>query len=144
MRHVASRHAPEFLEIDVTMSQVKVLYMASIRPDTNISKVAAQLNVGLSAVSGLVDRLVEHGLLTRHEDPVDRRQHLLNVSAKGARVLERVRELNAAHLEGLLDGLSGVELKALRDGVAALERESRRLDQQATAAPDAGDEGTPA
>lgn len=130
MRHVAQRHAPEFLEIDVTMSQIKVLYMASVRPDTNMSMVAAQLHVGLSAVSGLVDRLVEHGLLTRHEDPVDRRQHLLNVSPKGARVLERVRELNTAHLERLLSGLSERELDALHDGIAALEREAHKLDER--------------
>jgi DNA-binding MarR family transcriptional regulator len=128
MRHVAQRHAPEFLEIDVTMSQVKVLYMVSVRPDTNMSMVAAQLHVGLSAVSGLVDRLVEHGLLTRNEDPADRRQHLLNVSPKGARVLERVRELNTAHLDRLLAGLSTPELEALRDGISALERESGLLD----------------
>lgn len=129
MRHVANRHASEFLEIDVTMSQVKVLYMVSVRPDTNMSKVAAQLSVGLSAVSGLVDRLVEHGLLTRHEDPTDRRQHLLALSPKGAHVLERFRELNAAHLDSLLKGLSREELDALRDGFAALEREASRLDQ---------------
>lgn len=135
MRHVADRHAPEFLEIDVTMSQVKVLYMASVRPDTNMSMVAAQLNVGLSAVSGLVDRLVEHGLLTRREDPVDRRQHLLNVSPKGARVLERVRELNRNHLDRLLAGLSATELAALHDGIAALERESLRLDETGSAEP---------
>lgn len=144
MRHVADRHAPEFLEIDVTMSQVKVLYMVSVRPDTNMSTVAAQLSVGLSAVSGIVDRLVEHGLLTRHEDPADRRQHLLALSPKGARVLERFRELNTAHLDSLLNGLSGEELDALREGIAALEREASRLDQSVATHPEARDEGTPA
>lgn len=144
MRHVAHRHTPEFLEIDVTMSQVKVLYMASVRPDTNMSMVAAQLNVGLSAVSGLVDRLVEHGLLTRQEDPADRRQHLLNVSPKGARVLERVRELNTAHLDRLLAGLSTPELASLRDGISALERESRRLDERGITDAAKHDEGTSA
>ncbi len=144
MRHVASRHAPEFLEIDVTMSQVKVLYMVSVRPDTNMSRVAVQLCVGLSAVSGLVDRLVDHGLLTRREDPTDRRQHLLTVSPEGARVLERVRELNSAHFDSLLTGLSGHELEALQEGIAALERESTRLDRAPTTSSDARAERTTA
>ena len=129
MRYVASSHAIELLEVDVTMSQAKVLYMVSASPGMNMSMVATRLQVGLSAASGLVDRLVEHGYLTRHEDADDRRQHLLALSPQGTLVIERVRELNSRHLERLIAGLSDEEAQALRQGIAALAREARALSE---------------
>jgi DNA-binding MarR family transcriptional regulator len=124
VRDMASAHAPEFLEVDVTMSQAKVLFMVSIHPGTNMSMVATRLGVGLSAVSGLVDRLVEHGYLTRQEDADDRRQNLLTLSPQGSLVIERIRELNMRHFEGLMAGLSEGELEALLRGISAMAREA--------------------
>lgn len=144
MRHTASMHAPEFLEIDVTMSQAKVLYMVDLRPGINMSAVAAQLHVGLSAASGLVERLVEHGYLARREDPTDRRQHLLTLSQEGARVISRVRELNVNQMHRMLLGLTSAELSALRTGVAALDREARTLDPSPTASAAPAPERNPA
>jgi DNA-binding MarR family transcriptional regulator len=144
MRHTASMHAPEFLEIEVTMSQAKVLYMVSLWPGINLSAVTARLHVGLSAASGLVDRLVEHGYLERHEDPTDRRQHLLDLSPEGARVIGRVRELNVNHMNRMLVGLTSTELSALRKGVAALDREARALDPTPTASAAIAPERNPA
>jgi DNA-binding MarR family transcriptional regulator len=137
-------HAPEFLEIDVTMSQAKVLYMVDLRPGINMSAVAAQLHVGLSAASGLVERLVEHGYLARREDPTDRRQHLLTLSPEGARVIGRVRELNVNQMNRMLLGLTSAELSALRTGVAALDREARTLDPSPTASAATAPERKPA
>jgi DNA-binding MarR family transcriptional regulator len=125
MRHVAGWHAPAFLGLDVTMSQAKCLYVASVRPGIGMSAMADQLHVGLSSISGLVDRLVEHGYLERHEDPDDRRQQQLWLTPAGATAVEHIRELNGELLRSLLDGLSGHELEALRVGIAALDRESQ-------------------
>ncbi len=124
MRRLAGWHAPEFLGVDVTMSQAKCLYVAALRPGIGMSALAEQLQVGLSAVSGLVDRLVDHGYLERHEDPSDRRQQQVSVTDAGAAVLERIRELNAELLRTLLRGLSPAELEALRKGIAAMDREA--------------------
>ncbi|HKZ92702.1 MAG TPA: MarR family transcriptional regulator [Candidatus Limnocylindrales bacterium] len=126
MHHIAGWRASEFLGVDVTMSQAKCLYVVSARPGIGMSAVAEQLGVGLSAVSGLVDRLVDHGYLERHEDPSDRRQQQVSLTAAGATVLARIRELNAEFLRTLLRGLSATELEALRQGISALDREARR------------------
>ena len=84
--------APEFLAVDVTMSQAKLLYLVTAQPGIVMSALAAQLGVSLSTVSGLVDRLVEHGHIERREDPADRRQQRVTVTAEGASVVERMRE----------------------------------------------------
>ena len=83
--------------------------------------------IGSSAVSGLVDRLVEHGYVDRHEDPNDRRQQLVSLTPAGEEVLDRIREFNADLLRTLLEGMSPPELDGLSLGLAALDREARRI-----------------
>ena len=129
MRNVSAWHAPDFLGLDVTMSQAKCLYVVSLHPGIGMSAMSEHLGVGLSAVSGLVDRLVEHGYLERHEDPSDRRQQQLSLTASGAAVVDRIRELNVEHLRTLLQGLHVTELEALREGIAALDRQARLTHQ---------------
>jgi DNA-binding MarR family transcriptional regulator len=129
MRHVAGWHVPEFLAIDVTMSQAKLLYIVTAQPGIVMSALASRLGVGLSTVSGLVDRLVEHGYLDRREDPSDRRQQRLTVTPDGASAVDRLREINLRHMRTLLDGLALTELRALSVGFAALGRSAARIDQ---------------
>jgi DNA-binding MarR family transcriptional regulator len=127
MRHVADWHTSEFLGVDVTMSQAKVMYVASVRPGIGMSALAAELGVSLSAVSGLVDRLVAIGYLERREEPSDRRQQLVALTAAGAAALDVLRELRAELMRRLMAGLDAAELASLRDGLAALDREARHL-----------------
>jgi DNA-binding MarR family transcriptional regulator len=126
MRHVAGWRVPDFLGVDVTMSQAKCLYLAGVHPGIGMSALAEHLHVGSSAVSGLVDRLVEHGYLDRYEDPVDRRAQLVSLTPAGVEVLDRIREFNADLLRTLLEGMSPAELDGLGLGLAALDREAQR------------------
>lgn len=126
MRHVAGWRVPDFLGVEVTMSQAKCLYLAAVHPGIGVSALAEHLHVGSSAVSGLVDRLVEHGYLDRHEDPADRRAQLVSLTPAGVHVLDRIREFNADLLRTLLQGMSPAELDGLQLGLAALAREARR------------------
>ena len=129
MRHVAESHAPEFLGVDITMSQAKALYLLSVRPVATMSSIAAELGVGASAVSGLVDRLVAQGHVERKEDPDDRRQQLVTITAAGTATLDRMREMRAQVTLRLLTGLDDDELEAFRTSLVALDREVQRLDE---------------
>ncbi len=128
MRHVAESHAPEFLGTDVTMSQAKALYLLSVRPGATMSAIAAELGVGASAVSGLVDRLVAQGYVERKEDPADRRQQLVTITEAGTTTLDSMREMRAQVTLRLLQGLDADELEAFRISLIALDREVQRLD----------------
>lgn len=124
LRHVAGRNAPEFLGVDVTMSQAKVMHVARLQPGISMSALAAELKVGPSAISGLVDRLVEHGYLERQEDPSDRRQQLVSLTPAGQETVDRIREFSVSHIRPLLCRLSRPELAALHTGITALDREA--------------------
>jgi len=120
MRRVATWHAPDLLEVAVTMSQAKVLYLAAASGGTHMSELATRLGVSISTTSGLVERLVDHGLLARHDDPADRRQVVVTITPTGLADLERFRELNAAQLRRLLGRLRDPELDVVERATALL------------------------
>ena len=126
MQRLAESHAPEFLEIDITMPQAKLLYLLGAAGDLHMSELVARLGVSLSTVSGLVDRVVDHGLATRREDRADRRQVVVGLTPAGSDFIDRFRELNARQMRELLAVLDDAELACVRDALGALAARRRR------------------
>jgi DNA-binding MarR family transcriptional regulator len=122
MHSLAGGHAPEFLEIAITMPQAKVLYLLGAAGELHMSALVARLGVSLSTVSGLVDRLVDHGLARRREDAADRRQVVVDLTAAGTAFIDRFRELSVAEMRQLLVLLDDHELASVRHALGALAR----------------------
>ena len=127
MQSLADGHAPEFLEIDITMPQAKLLYLLGAVGDLHMSDLVARLGVSLSTISGLVDRIVDHGLAHRREDPADRRQVVVGLTPAGRAFIDRFRELNADQMRNLLAFLDDAELASTRHALAALAGAAARL-----------------
>lgn len=127
MHRLAGSHAPEFLEIAVTMPQAKLLYLLGAAGELHMSELVLRLGVSLSTVSGLVDKVVEAGLAARHEDPADRRQVVVGLTAAGTEFIDRFRELNAREMRELLDLLDDAELASVRAALVALSHAADRL-----------------
>jgi DNA-binding MarR family transcriptional regulator len=66
-----------------------------------IGDMAEALQQRHHSVSELVERAVAAGLLDRSADPDDRRRHHLELSPKGAAVLEELSEVHRAELRDL-------------------------------------------
>lgn len=77
-------------EIDLTMSQMKALQVLTASGPLSVGELAQTLSVGSPAASVLVDALVRQGLLTRAEDPADRRRTLVALSPQGQELAERL------------------------------------------------------
>jgi len=120
MHSVASAHAPEFLEVGVTMSQAKVLYLVQAAPELRMSDLSARLGVSLSTVSGVVDRLVDQGLLDRRDDPADRRHVVLRITDAGTTQLQLFRELNAGQVRSLLSRIDIAGLAVIEQALDLL------------------------
>lgn len=129
MRRVAGMHAPEFAEVDITMPQAKTLYVVGASGEIHMSALVARLGVSLSTVSGLVDRLVDAGFATRHDDPADRRQVVVAVTPSGIDFLDRFRELGSGQLRRLLRVLELEELAAIERALASLTRAAEAVDR---------------
>lgn len=120
MHLLSEMHSTEFVELDISMPQAKLLYLLASAGEVRMSALAVRLHVTLSTVSGAVDRLVERGLASRHDDPADRRQVLVTVTPDGIALIERFRELNEAQLSSLLDALDDRQLAVVAEGVEVL------------------------
>jgi DNA-binding MarR family transcriptional regulator len=66
-------------------------------------------------VSGLVSRMVQEGLVSRQEDPANRRCNRVQLTAKGRRLFEAVGPDHEACLDGMFSTLSAKEQEQLRD-----------------------------
>lgn len=60
-------------------------------------------------MTGIVDRLVERGLVTRTRDPNDRRTLLVELSPEGRRVMERITEQKRVWMRRFLQVMSADE-----------------------------------
>lgn len=127
LQHLARWRQVDLVDVEITMPQARCLMVVAIDPAISISGLAAHLHIGLPAASGLVERLVEAGHVERNPDAHDRRQQLVTLTDQGRALVDRFHELPAERLGQLIAGLSLRELRSLRDGIEAIEREARRI-----------------
>ena len=121
-------HAPEFTSVDLTMAQAKLLYVVTASGELSMSEIAHRLGVTISTASGAVDHLVSVGLLSRVDDPANRRQVVVSVTPFGLETLEQLRELGTRQLRALLEAVRD-------DGDLALIERAMRILSDALEAP---------
>ncbi|WP_307827625.1 MarR family transcriptional regulator [Planomonospora sp. ID82291] len=85
-----NRPSSPLFDSNLTMRQLKVVMLLAARGSASGQELAHHLGVGLGTVTGLVDRLVGHGLVARHEDPHDRRVRRAELTPAGHSLLERI------------------------------------------------------
>jgi DNA-binding MarR family transcriptional regulator len=69
-----------WMRLNLSIGQLKSLFFISNRGTTSLSKLASALGVTPTNTTGIVDRLLKRGLITRTENPDDRRVLLLRTT----------------------------------------------------------------
>jgi DNA-binding MarR family transcriptional regulator len=106
------------VEETMTLTQFRTLVLLSQHGDTTIVRMAERLGVNPSSAQRQVDRLVRIGMVTRAENPADRRELMVALAPAGralvnavtarrrqalSRIVRRMDPTDAAHLtEALL------------------------------------------
>ncbi len=111
-----------WLELNLTISQLKSLFFIANQGTTNFSRLAAALGVTPPNVTGIVDRLVDQGLVSRRENPEDRRMLMLRVTGKGETLIAELRERTVSHMSEALAHLSLEELNTIAQGLRLLSK----------------------
>jgi len=88
----------------LTPRHLGVLFEVQARP-TSQQALIETIGVDPSKLVGLLNDLEADGLIVRKRDPVDRRRHIVEVSAKGSARLEDAKQVAATVEEELLAGL---------------------------------------
>jgi DNA-binding MarR family transcriptional regulator len=105
----------EMLELDVTMTQLKILFLLFVDGLKRMSDLAADLGVTLATASGLAERLVERDFITRESQPDDRRVVLCRLTPSGEKAINRIWETAGNRLRDLLRALDTEDVRVLRD-----------------------------
>ncbi len=112
--------AAEWLRLDLTMAQVKLLFALAGDSPLTVGGLAAQLTVTLPAASHLIDRLVQIGLVERCEDAQDRRRTLVRLTGAGAGLVGRLRQETGGRIREWFAALPDEDLAALVQGLQGL------------------------
>jgi DNA-binding MarR family transcriptional regulator len=113
---ILRQFVPEpWIELNLTLAQLKSLFFIAAREKTNFKRLAEALGVTPPNVTGIVDRLVEQGLVTRTENPEDRRIMVLQLTDKGHELLNNLRERRINQMTQILAYLNPSELKLQKD-----------------------------
>jgi DNA-binding MarR family transcriptional regulator len=110
------KFSPEvWMDLDLTTVQLKTLFFIDFEGSTNFKNVASALGVTPPSVTGIVDRLVEQGLVSREEVPENRRMQVLRTTEKGKTLLNRLIESRRSTFSSMLEKLSLEDLSALSE-----------------------------
>ncbi len=107
------------VEDQVTLPQLRVLVMAGddVEPLT-LTRVASILGVHPSNATRTVDRLVTAGLLDRRDNPDDRRQLQLTLTARGRALVAQVMNHRRAAIEAVVRRMQPEAQQRLAEALA--------------------------
>jgi len=136
-----NRHnIPEWLELDLTFQQMKVLYILRQTGGLTMSELSKRLGVSMPTITGIISRLVERteksvknkkggknktiekieikeALVERKTSPEDRREVKAFLTEAGQKITEQLDELNRKVMAQALAQLTDGEMEDARAGL---------------------------
>jgi len=110
----------ELLLLDLTMPQLKVVLLLFLGGSSRMSVVASSLGVSLATATGVVDRLVERGIVLREAQPGDRRVVLCHLSEKGEKLIGEMWQSARQRAKELLEAIDASKLMLITETLEAL------------------------
>ena len=128
MRDFLRRQTKEVTEGNISLPQVLILDVLKDRASMRMGELAKYLSVTMAAATGIVDKLVRSGLVTRGSSPDDRRIVNISITSGGRRIIKKHNEakqkafmdifghLSAADREKYLEILTKIHQRLKKDG----------------------------
>ncbi|TMR07406.1 MarR family transcriptional regulator [Nonomuraea turkmeniaca] len=115
---------------NLTMRQLKVIMLLSAEGSASGQDLAAGLGVGLGTVTGIVDRLIAQGLVSRHEDPHDRRVRRVELTSAGTALVAEINNTGTDQLRRIVKHLDTQTLRNLDQAMRAIRDVADKLDNE--------------
>ena len=106
--------------LDLTMPQIKTLSLLETRGPLRMSAIAIVMSRTLSAMTSIVDRLVEKGLVTRQSDPNDRRLVICALTDEGTQAIVQFWHIGKERLQMISDLMTDDQLHAAVTGLEGI------------------------
>lgn len=111
------------------MKQLKVLLILRGSSETGLTMtgLADRLGVTTSTVTGIVDRLVDQGYVTRGEDPADRRVVVARLAPRGIQMLASLYGVSVDFLSLCLEKLNDDDLRVVARAFGMIGQAAEQL-----------------
>lgn len=128
MSRSMQRFMSQARESGFSMPQIGALMRIHRQGALPMSEISKEMGTTLAATSQLLDRLVQQGLITRTEDPNDRRVRNVALTDRGRELLEASLRARQRWMEDLSHSLTEPELETVTEALHILVRRARDLD----------------
>jgi DNA-binding MarR family transcriptional regulator len=108
------------LMLDVTTAQLKVMFFIFLNGAIRMGVLARALDVSLPTMTVTVDRMVRRGIVTRENDPEDRRVVSCRLSEYGQQIMDQLWNSARKRTREMLATLSISELKVVEEALQIL------------------------
>lgn len=130
-RHVGSAvmsgMQDELQSLDLSFTQVSALHQLRAHAPLTVTQLSELTRLSLPAASHLTERLVRRGLARRQENPGNRRERLLTLTAQGERAVARLDEGFAAGYVAVFSRLDPATVQAAEGQLQTLLAELEAL-----------------
>jgi len=121
-RVVQQKSMATWIDLDLTLPQLKTLLFIAEHGPTNSKMIAERFGVTSSNVTRTIDVLVKQKLVSRRENPADRRILELRLTEKGENMITGWKEDTDSFIVEPLGRMSAEDLSTLESGLSLLIR----------------------
>ena len=100
--HISVRSLPEH----ITLPQFRTLVILDSRGPMNLSALAAILGVNSSTAMRMIDRLIILGKVTRHDRPDNRREVVIELTARGKRIVRQATDKRRREIQRVVQRMA--------------------------------------
>jgi DNA-binding MarR family transcriptional regulator len=119
---MARDRAHPFFSVNLTMSQLKILFALRLNGASGGQELAQIMGVSLATMTGIIDRLVASDYVSRREDPKDRRVRLIELTPQAVKLTDEMIIQGEEHQRRLLRRLTVAELGIIADASDIMQR----------------------
>lgn len=111
LREVARSQESAFTKGDMAVSHIVVLEILKEKGSSTMSELAGAMNLTMSAVTGIIDKMIEGGLVKRERPKEDRRVVKVALLPKGLKFANQIYDWRRSVANDLFASLSEGERK---------------------------------
>lgn len=100
-------------EDSLTLTQFRTLVVLDSRGATNLNGLADGLGVNASTAMRMIDKLLAAGLVTRHDNPANRREVVIDLSAAGRKLTRQVMDKRRAAIARIVRSMPSTQREDL-------------------------------
>jgi len=119
-----------WMSLPVSIAQLKTLFFIVDQGGTSPGELASALGVTPTNTTGIIDRLVKQELVSRTENPENRRRLIIRATRQGEDLVTDLRERRAGPMREILDYMSMDELSTLSQGLRSLLKAAQARGQK--------------